>query len=126
MNALERAGHTVVPTLCAYVAFGTLMRSLTRVALDPEQSAQFARALAGPAALAVFYLVSGWAVFTWRRWAPFLAAALFGKYVYELMSLGSLGTRAGALAEAGIFTAAALWFLLPGVRAEFSHGRWWA
>jgi hypothetical protein len=123
VSGLENAGHWVMPSLCTYAAFTTLNRSLVQTVLDPGKGPeQFSGSLPWLAGLVALYIVAGWGVFGWRRWAPWVTVAVFGRYIYAVVS--AQGTQPRALAEASLFAAACLWFLLPDVRARFAHGRW--
>ena len=53
-----------------------------------------------------------------------MVVALFGKYVVVLMSRAPSVLEMPVLAEAGLLTAGAAWFLLPEVRSRFRHGKW--
>lgn len=123
MSAVENAGRWAVPTLCTYAAFTTLNRSLVRTVLNPaEGPEQFSKALPWLAALVVLYILAGWAVYTWRPWAPYLTVALFGRLVYDDVRL--IGAQPRAWLEACLLMAACLWFLLPDVRLRFRYGKW--
>jgi hypothetical protein len=122
MNVFERPGHWAVPTLCAYAGMNTMNRNLQRIVMDPAESAQFSQTLPWLAALIVLYMVAGWGVYRWLRWAPWVTAAVFGRYIYSVMSAQGMQPR--ALVEASLFAAACLWFLLADVRLRFRHGKW--
>lgn len=119
-SGLTNAGHWAIPTLCTYLAFGTLMGNLRRVVQDPAESARFVQALAWPAAVTLIALLAGWACYRWKRWAPFLAIALFGRHVFTVLGgFAAAPEPALALVEAGLFTLGAAWFVLPEVRVQF-------
>jgi hypothetical protein len=123
VSALENAGHIVMPTLCAYAGATTLNRSLVQTVLDPARGPeQFSETLLWLAPLVALYLLAGWGVYRWLRWAPWVTVAVFGRYIYMVLSAPGMQPR--ALLEASLFAAACLWFLLPDVRARFRHGRW--
>jgi hypothetical protein len=122
VSALENAGHVVVPSLCAYAGMTTLTRSIQRIALDPAESAQASEALPWLGAQVALYLLAGWGVYGWRRWAPWVTAAVFARYGY--VAVEAQGAQPLALVEAALFALACFWFLLPNVRARFRYGRW--